>query len=158
MDRRHPACIMDRRHLACIMDRRHPACLYLIKLRYSRRAFFAFFIAGILVLLLWFYRRIDFSSTVQEYFAFPDDQRDAIARRFKSLQHENPVLYRDSVLLFGLASVHAASFLPQKLKNRVLSNWTSFLFDNRAISWPYVDYPTVGEYQICNGLIRQEGT
>jgi hypothetical protein len=125
------------------------------ELRFSRRTFFVFLIAGVFLFAIWLFRRIDSASAVEQYFALNRDHRAVIGRRFQILRNRNPVLYRDSILFFGLSAIHAEALLDKRLRRRVLSNWIDFLFDDRTVSWPYVNYPEVGKFQICNGLIRE---
>jgi hypothetical protein len=123
--------------------------------RFSRRIFFGFLIAGVVVFAIWLFRRIDPAAAVEQFFAFDQGHRSKIRRRFEALRDRNPVLYRDSLLFFSLTSIHLGSLLNRRLRTRILSNWIDFLFVDRAISWPYVNYPEVGQFQICNGLIRK---
>ena len=120
----------------------------------SRRSFFYFLIAGLVMFVVWTFRRIDSASALQEYFGFNQDYRPVIEKRFVFLRKQNAVLYRDSILFFGFSAFRGEKWLHKKLRSRVLSNWVFFLFRNREIAWPYVNYPSVGKFQICNGLIR----
>jgi hypothetical protein len=120
----------------------------------SRRSFFYFLIAGVIAFVLLSFRRIDPASSVLEYFGLEKELLPVIQKRFGYLLRAQPDLYRYSDSFFSLRTLRAENLLPQKLREQVLSSWISFLFRQRAISWPYVNYPSVGEYRICNGLIR----
>jgi hypothetical protein len=117
----------------------------------SRRGVLVLLIAATVAFGLRIFRGIDVASVVQDYFGFREDYRSLIRRRFDHLKVRNPVLYRDSVLFFTLRFIP----FPGRFRTRVLTHWISFLFEDRSRAWPYVNYPSVGEYQICNGLIRK---
>ena len=120
----------------------------------SRRAFLGFLLAGLFALAIWAFRRMDLETAIQKYFGFQQDHRSMIRRRFQYLSKRNPVLYRDSIFFFGFFAFRAEKVLHKKLRNRVLENWIFYLFSHRSLSWPYIQYPTVNDFQICNGLIR----
>lgn len=120
----------------------------------NRRAFLGLSLVGLITFALILFRRPDLSEVVQQYFGFHKDYRDLINKRFAELRVQNAKLYRDSVLFFGLQPFFLQSVLNSSLRRRVLSSWIPFFFRNRDIAWQYVNYPSVGEYQICNGLVR----
>ena len=106
------------------------------------------------MLCLWWFRRLDLASVVQDFFGIQQDVRQQVNSRFYSLRRRNPVLYQHSVIFFGLYQFRMANLLSKDLRRKVATEWVNFLFYHRDLSWPYIGYPSVGEFEICNGLIR----
>gem|GEM_PF-6791453 len=121
----------------------------------SRRSFLTLLSAGFISLFLWWFRRSDLSSVVQEFFGFPQNVRKQVLARFAVLRRRNAVLYQESVLFFGLHRVGGERILPKALQRRVIGDWVDFFFYNHELAWSYIGYPSVSEYQICNGLVRK---
>jgi len=120
----------------------------------SRRTFFGLLFAAFLALFLWWFRRFDLAPVVQNFFGLPQDVLQRVNSRFNSLRKRNPILYQQSVVFFGFYQFRMANLLPGNLRKKVVTEWVNFLFYHRDLSWPYIGYPSVGEFEICNGLIR----
>jgi len=122
--------------------------------RISRRSFFALLLAGFFAFVLYGFRRLDPSLEVQKFFGLEEDIREKARSRFAALKRRNPKLYQQSSLFFALSHYRAERLLPVSVRERVLNDWVYFLFSNRDLAWGYIGYPRVGDYQVCNGLIR----
>ena len=120
----------------------------------SRRTFFLLLIASLAAFTLWWFRRLDSGTLVQQFFGFQDDIRKKASGRFSALRRHNATLYQQSVIFFTFTRYRAQGFLPATLRQRVLLDWTNYLFASRDLAWGYIGYPRVGDFQVCNGLIR----
>src|SRR5690349_13197313 len=104
----------------------------------SRRTFFALITASFFVLLLWWLRRLDSSSLVQNFFGIDDDIRQKIQGRFAGLRRHNATLHQQSILFFTFTHYRAEHLLPDSIRQNVITDWTNFLFTSRDLAWGYI--------------------
>ena len=123
--------------------------------RISRRTFFGFLAAAVVALLVRAFRHVDVPSAIQDFFGLEDGVRPLITQELERLKRPNFPLFRESLFYFTFSRTKAHRLLAESIQQKVLNHWIHFLFNHRSVAWPYVRYPDVGDYFICNGLIRQ---
>jgi len=121
----------------------------------SRRAFFGFLAAGLAALSFVCIRRFDLAGTICRFFDLSPNALPLIDQDLQKLMKTDFVLFKNINLYFALSRLRAHSLLPRSTKEVALDHVTKALFAKRSISWPYIHYPDVGDFQVCNGLIRK---
>lgn len=123
--------------------------------RISRRTFIGFLAAAVVAFLVRTLRHVNVPLAIQDFFGLEVGVRPLITQELERLKLPNFPLFRESLYFFTLSRIKAHRLLSGRIQQRVLDHWIHFLFDHRSIAWPYIRYPDVGDYLICNGLIRR---
>ena len=122
--------------------------------RISRRTFIGFLAAAVTALLVRTFRHVNVPLAIQDFFGLEEGVRPLITQELERLKRPNFPLFRESLYFFTFSRIKAHRLLAGRIQQRVLDHWIHFLFNHRSIAWPYIRYPVVGDYFICNGLIR----
>ena len=124
--------------------------------RISRRAFFIIFLGGLIGLIAWMYRREAAALAIQNFFGLDNTVKPVIEQELQSLKKGHFSWWTATVFFFTLADWGLQSIVPGRLRFRIINYWSWKLFSRRSIAWKYVNYPSVGDDPICDGLIRPE--
>jgi hypothetical protein len=122
----------------------------------SRRTFLGLIAAGLTALVLFAVRRIDVPNSIRLFFGLEQDLVPVIRSMMQRLQKTNAPLFQKTLLFFTLSRFGAHRLLSKRTQLSVLTYWCQAFFSNRALAWPYIHYPDVGNSFICNGLIQHQ--
>jgi hypothetical protein len=122
--------------------------------RISRRSFVIILFGTLAGLFVWMYRSRSTVKSIQEFFGLDSQVRALIAKELAELKNEHFSWWGATVLFFALADWGLRFIVPRNIQFRIINYWSWRIFSHRSIAWKYVNYPSVGDEPICDGLIR----
>ena len=126
-----------------------------VKRKISRRFFVIIFFATVGGLLVWIYRRTSLVKSIQDFYGLDDSVQKVIVKELGVLKSTHFSWWATTVLFFTLVDWGLRGLVPRGIQFRIINYWSWRVFSHRSIAWKYVNYPSVGDDLICDGLIRQ---
>jgi hypothetical protein len=124
--------------------------------RFSRRFFFIVLLGGLFGFVAWMYRRTPAVLSIQNFFGLDHSVQVVIKSEIETLKKEHFSWWAASVFFFTLADWDFQAIVPRRIRYRIVNYWSWRLLSRRSIGWKYVNYPSVSDEPICDGLIRPD--